>query len=592
VNNESSKRMEQRMKIWILSMLFIVGTFLIMKPSIFVSAQICVSNNPDDLDGDSIPNDWELNGMDVNNDSRVDLDLPALGFSPVKKDLGVEMDYMKYHAPYARLEDNAIRAFADTASDSACNPDGTKGINLHFDMAGADEIPHQNSITVYEIVNGTWYPTWSGFDEIKDEWFGNATERSSDNSANILDAKRKIFHYVVSGHTFDNQPNSGISRGIGGMDFLITLGHDSWPKALVGTNQYHSVGTPSIQEGTFMHEFGHNLGLGHGGADHFNNKPNYFSVMNYQLQMPTKVDNRPLDYSQCTVPQINETNLVEKNGIGQSCPPELLMFLSCPPSLKSIVAAGSPRDFSGDGDVNDVNVTADLNCDGETTVLNGYDDWTHIKYITSLGKEGLGLGGISGEASSVPTTQMGLNISQIYNGTSLGEQFDELTYEDIKEQAADKLDAAFIEINKTQQGIAPLESALTGFAGGPLEAIPEIDESGKLNISSIKETYGQVLGTGNVSSLANDTGLLDNTTKGHILSDNIDGAINSTEGVLLTMDSAIGGSPSNDLITNPDDQLRIGRILDSTVDSLKSITCTYSDCSAINQTATNQTDIR
>ena len=64
--------------------------------------------------------------MDVNNDSRVDLDLPALGFSPVKKDLGVEMDYMEYHAPYARLEDNAIRAFADTASDSACNPDGTK----------------------------------------------------------------------------------------------------------------------------------------------------------------------------------------------------------------------------------------------------------------------------------------------------------------------------------------------------------------------------------------------------------------------------------------------------------------------------------
>ena len=47
-----------------------------------------------------------------------------------------------------------------------------KGINLHFDMTDADEIPHQNSITVYEIVNGTWYPTWSGFDKIKDEWFG------------------------------------------------------------------------------------------------------------------------------------------------------------------------------------------------------------------------------------------------------------------------------------------------------------------------------------------------------------------------------------------------------------------------------------
>jgi hypothetical protein len=159
-----------------------------------------------------------------------------------------------------------------------------------------------------------------------------------------------------------------------------------------------------------------------------------------------------------------------------------------------------------------------------------------------------------------------------------------MTYEDVKEQAAEKLDAAFIEINKTQQGIAPLESALTELAGGSLEAIPEIAEPDKLNLSSIKETYGQVLGSGNVSSLANDTGLSDNSTKGLVLSDNITGAINSTEGVLSTMDSAIGGSPDDDLITNPDDQLRIGRILGSTVDSLKTITCAYSDCSAANQT--------
>jgi hypothetical protein len=246
------------------------------------------------------------------------------------------------------------------------------------------------------------------------------------------------------------------------------------------------------------------------------------------------------------------------------------------------VPAGLPRDFSGDDDVNDVNVTADLNCDDETTVLNGYDDWAHLKYLTSPGKEGLGA--TSGEASSMPANQMGLNISQIYNGTSLGEQFDEMTYEDIKEQAADKVDAAFIEINRTQQGIAPLESALSGFAGEYIEAIPEIAQSNKLNISAIKETYGQVLGTGNVSSLANDTGLQNNTTKGLILSDNIDGAINSTEGVLSTMDSGIGGSPDDDLIANLDDQLRIGRILDSTVNSLKSITCTYSDCSSVNQT--------
>ncbi len=33
-----------------------------------------------------------------------------------------------------------------------------------------------------------------------------------------------------------------------------------------------------------MHEFGHTLGLQHGGSDGLNNKPNYLSVMNYTWQ--------------------------------------------------------------------------------------------------------------------------------------------------------------------------------------------------------------------------------------------------------------------------------------------------------------------
>jgi hypothetical protein len=196
-----------------------------------------------------------------------------MGFSPVHKDLALEGDAMTFHIPPPNTDDNLVRAFADTVSNAACNPDGTKGINLHFSMKDADVIPHQDSITVYEIVNGTWQETWSDFDKLEDDWFGNASERSSNNSDNILDAKRKIFHYVIFGHTFNNQPYSGLSRGIGGMDFLFTLGGENWPEARIGPNEYHSVGTPSIIEGTLMHELGHNLGLGHGGGDYVNNKP-------------------------------------------------------------------------------------------------------------------------------------------------------------------------------------------------------------------------------------------------------------------------------------------------------------------------------
>jgi hypothetical protein len=270
------------------------------------------------------------------------------------------------------------------------------------------------------------------------------------------------------------------------------------------------------------------------------------------------------------------------------------MFISCPPSIASIVPAGWPYDFNADGDANDVNVTADLNCDGKTSVLNGYDDWGHMTYRISSGERGSDLKDTSAAGGTTLASQMPLNISQIYNGTSLGEQFDELTYKDIKQQMADKVDAAAIEINKTQQGIIPLESALAGSAGASLQVTPEIAESGKVNISSVNDTYAKVLGTENESSLANDTGLQDNSTKGLILSDNIDAAINSTEGVLSTMDSAMGGSPHDDLITNPSDQLRIGRVLGSTLESLKAITCTYSDCSTTNHTdisTSNQTDI-
>ena len=109
-------------------------------------------------------------------------------------------------------------------------------------------------------------------------------------------------------------------------------------------------------------------------------------------------------------------------------------------------------------------------------------------------------------------------------------------------------------------------------------------EQGNVNKSSVNDTYARVLGTENASSLTNDTSLQKNSTKGLILSDNIDGAINSTEGLLSTMDSAIGGSSHDDLLTKPNDQIKIGSLVGSTIESFKSISCTYSDCSAVNQT--------
>ena len=52
-----------------------------------------------------------------------------------------------------------------------------------------------------------------------------------------------------------------------------------------------------------MHEFGHLLGLGHGGHDEVNCKPNYRSVMSYTRQFAgSPIPNRRLDYSRSADP--------------------------------------------------------------------------------------------------------------------------------------------------------------------------------------------------------------------------------------------------------------------------------------------------
>ena len=47
-----------------------------------------------DIDGDGIPNTWEMKGYDADGDGKIDVDFPAMGANPKHKDIFVEMDYM------------------------------------------------------------------------------------------------------------------------------------------------------------------------------------------------------------------------------------------------------------------------------------------------------------------------------------------------------------------------------------------------------------------------------------------------------------------------------------------------------------------
>lgn len=214
-----------------------------------------------DTDGDSLLDDWEINGIDINNDGVVDLDLRALGADPMRRDLFVEVDAMIGRAPLPNTVSDVVQAFANAP---VLNPDGTMGINLHIIVdelnLPAVDWPAQDQFTGFPLGAFQTYQTN----------FGTRAERNSNNATNILNAKAMVFRYGIFGKSYGNTTSSGIARGIPGDMFVVTLDG-------VGA-------TPDTEPGTLMHEFGHTIGLRHGGDDDVNNKPGYLSVMSYTYQ--------------------------------------------------------------------------------------------------------------------------------------------------------------------------------------------------------------------------------------------------------------------------------------------------------------------
>lgn len=144
----------------------------------------------------------------------------------------------------------------------------------------------------------------------------------------------------------------------------------------------------------FMHELGHNLGLFHGGygtgccGSYFtdNNKPNYVSVMNYaystQEPIVTSSASSPsgywyrVDYSDETLPPLDEHNLDETAGIGPTLHPNDYILWCC--QFNGFAPANGPIDWNQNGTATDTHLSGDINNDGQLTVLKGFDDWAEV----------------------------------------------------------------------------------------------------------------------------------------------------------------------------------------------------------------------
>jgi len=259
------------------------------------------------------------------------------------KPIFVEIDWMTdtdhSHKPSQAVIDEIVATYARA------------GFQLILDVS--NEIPHQD---VFDVT-----PSLGGSPEIqalKDQYFDHRDDPN--------------YYYSLWIHRYSrNGGGATCSSGLGqlpGQVHLVSLGCFSG-----------QTGTFSNQVGTFVHEFGHNLGIRHGGFTNTNYKPNYISVMNYHYQLagiPARLSSRQwaqtglqlntFGLSNGLLGTLDEIDLDENLGIG----------------------LGRPVNFNCDGDLVDPSIIQNIDTlssycssiEPLTTVLDS-DDWDDVRSL-------------------------------------------------------------------------------------------------------------------------------------------------------------------------------------------------------------------
>ncbi len=334
----------------------------------------CADGSTTDTDGDGLLDCWERNGIDYDGDGTIDLQLYDINGDgtisateapdPNHKDIYLELDWMAMHQPSAAALTNVIAAYANAP---VTNPDGTPGIRLHIQTDATAAFTHANE-TAFTPCTGPAAAGGADFDAFKTAQFGTAAERTAANAVNGLNAKRTAFRYGIWVHSLLGKGTTSGCAELPGNDFVVSLG--GW--APEGT-------APALaaQEGTLMHEFGHAMGLRHGGVDHENFKPNYLSVMSYSLQDTRYIVGRPLDYSPSTLMVLDENALSEPTGLVGPAGAQVVYFVAGNPFVTGLNIA---VDWNRNSSNTETSVAIDINRNSTRSQLAGANDWGSLRY--------------------------------------------------------------------------------------------------------------------------------------------------------------------------------------------------------------------
>ena len=330
----------------------------------------------EDTDEDGLLDVWEVaQAVDYNEDGLPEVALPGADMN--HKDVYVEIDCMGGNTcPKPTTMIWAANALSAVPVD---NPDGTPGINLHYEIGS---IPPHPGLELRS----------AEFAQIKED--------------NFFHVRRCCYHYSV----WSERPTAATWMGVSelhGNDHIIAIGQiGSLPTFFLPS--YDFFGSPVEQATSFVHELGHSLGLTHGGSDHVNGKPNVMSLMNYSFSnwgVPPFAEINgdglgnddgtcnptiaaPEDcvgnmrYSAEILSYLPEVGLIEWIGLpGNDNTTNLHTTWHCPDGTTRSVPPSSQMDWNCDGTIDVLPVAVDINGNGRYNLLSPGNNMLQIDLI-------------------------------------------------------------------------------------------------------------------------------------------------------------------------------------------------------------------